>query len=78
VEISQEQFDKLGAIIDAKHRHAYRMAALLRELQWGDRGWCIVCDMIDPADTTCKGEGHTADCRLDAILREWDASGPPT
>ncbi len=66
--------DKLGTIIDLKHRFAYRMAAMLRELEWiNETGYegitiCRICG-AEPS------EDHKADCRLVALLREWDESG---
>ncbi len=48
--------------------HSYALRAMLKRLEWGDRGWCLVCDQIDPADTTCKGEGHKPDCALAALI----------
>jgi hypothetical protein len=54
---------------------APEMARLLLEKQWGDRGWCLWCDGIDPADTTCRGEGHAADCALVAVLRKAGVRG---
>lgn len=64
MEISQEQFDNLGAIIDAKHRFAYRMAEVLRSVQW-HHGRCVECGR----------PGHEPDCELGNVLREWDESG---
>ncbi len=62
--------DKLGAIIDLKHRFAYRMASLLRDLQWRH------AECIDCGGHEHQG-GHTLDCGLAGLLREWDESGDP-
>jgi hypothetical protein len=84
VEISQEQFDKLGAIIDRKHRFAYRMADLLRRLgAWdihdaGGHTGRYACAWCDADSTDVDNVKHLHDCSLAVLLAEWDAAGSPT
>lgn len=56
------------ADLEAKHLAAApEMAAMLRELQWGNDGWprCTICDGF-------SARGHFPGCRLAALLARID------
>ncbi len=66
----------MAAERDVALAKADRLRAMLLRLEWGDRGWCLVCDQIDPAcrdgshPSNC---GHKADCALHLLLWEKNA-----
>ena len=73
--VKKDEYDKLGAVIDLKHRFAYRMAEMLRSLEWSDGHWSVNYDGGGcPSCGNAHKQGHAPDCELSALLKEWDAS----
>lgn len=62
-----QSWDELSLTARERHRiyaRALLAEELLRELQWGEEGYCPVCAKGNPS--------HSADCRLGALLAEFD------